>query len=139
LSEKEMMRLRYERQNSTNEIKFLREQVGQESGSDDDLEEDIKEIKEFNEELQENLPTESEIAPLVLASTNSSVELFEAPNAYVDECNLGCHKNCLHIKKRVPFEVLEMCTRDKCHCDHSLALSNKPPKCGETCRNNCLA
>jgi hypothetical protein len=46
-----------------------------------------------------------------------------AGNPYVDNCNLGCHKNCLGIKKRVSFPVLEMCVKDKCHCDHSLALT----------------
>jgi hypothetical protein len=59
-------------------------------------------------------------------------------NAYVDNCNLMCHKNCINIKKRVPFPVMEMCVKDKCHCDHSLALTHPPATCRPSCRDHCL-
>jgi hypothetical protein len=130
------MDLQYEMLNSTNEIQFLKEEI---IFDQTNLVEQIQEIDEFNQELMETIQGDNGTA--VSQETEGAIQLFgeeSTGNAYVDNCNLGCHKNCINIKKRVPFPVLEMCVKDKCNCDHSLALANPAPICSTSCRDNCL-
>lgn len=57
------------------------------------------------------------------------VEEASQVNPYIDNCNLLCHKDCRKVKKVAPFPVLEMCVKDKCSCDHSLAQEFAPKVC----------
>jgi len=58
-------------------------------------------------------------------------------NLYRD-CNLLCHKDCLSIRKNVPFDVLEICVEERCHCYHNYTLQHPPFFCHNKCRDNCI-
>lgn len=90
----------------------------QESESDYDI------IEELNQDLLKPIPGEEGTLVPAEIDSNPTVAIALASNIptgnqYVDDCNLGCHQNCLAIKDRIPFPVLETCVSNKCHCNHT--------------------
>jgi len=70
-------------------------------------------------------------AVISLQSQNGEYNLYR-------DCNLLCHKDCLSIRKNVPFDVLDLCVSERCHCRHNYTLEHPPFYCDVKCRDNCV-
>lgn len=51
-------------------------------------------------------------------------EILDIPTAKTQNCNLTCFRECIDLKKYVPYNVVQQCVDVKCHCEVESITNN---------------
>jgi len=104
-----------------------------------DIPEHVKRVDITNGVHEINEDKDGEVVTKVRMYVKQQFYNAEVPEGYnvLTDCQLDCHQDCLALRGKVPFAVLQECVELKCQCVHDVPFA-RPAGCSEQCSLDCL-